>query len=123
MRKAMAPGRFDEQIDFEEAMRIIDEAPIVILPDEPPMLRFDVVDTTTGKYPDWERIAKEEDWAKGLVYCDIDGIAIQEDGSLILLDECRNCVSCPQDRFEIRCPQEITNIADFPPASSEDQTN
>lgn len=123
MRKAMAPGRFDEQIDYEEAMRIIDEAPIVILPDEPPMLRFDVVDTTTGKYPDWERIAKEEDWAKGLVYCDIDGIAIQEDGSLILLDECRNCVSCPQDRFEIRCPQEITNIADFPPASSEDQTN
>lgn len=123
MRKAMAPGRFDEQIDYEEAMRIIDEAPIVILPDEPPMLRFDVVDTTTGKYPDWERIAKEEDWAKGLVYCDIDGIAIQEDGSLILLNECRNCVSCPQDRFEIRCPQEITNIADFPPASSEDQTN
>ena len=123
MRKAMAPGRFDEQIDYEEAMRIIDEAPIVILPDEPPMLRFDVVDTTTGKYPDWERIAKEEDWANGLVYCDIDGIAIQEDGSLILLNECRNCVSCPQDRFEIRCPQEITNIADFPPASSEDQTN
>ena len=123
MRKAMAPGRFDEQIDYEEAMRIIDEAPIVILPDEPPMLRFDVVDTTTGKYPDWERIAKEEDWAKGLVYCDIDGIAIQEDGSLILLNECRNCVSCPQDRFEIRCPQEITNRADFPPASSEDQTN
>ena len=69
---------------------------------EPSLLEFDVVDTTTGKYPDWERIAREESWAKGLVYCDMDGIAIREDGSLILLDECGNCVSCPPDRFEIR---------------------
>lgn len=57
LRKAMAPDRFDEQIDYEEAMRIIDEAPIFILPDEPPMLGFDVVDTTTGKY--LKRVAKE----------------------------------------------------------------
>lgn len=71
-------------------------------PNEPSLLEFDVVDTTTGKYPDWERIAREESWAKGLVYCDMDGIAIREDGSLILLDECGNCVSCPPDRFEIR---------------------
>lgn len=76
-------------------------------PNEPSLLEFDVVDTTTGKYPDWERIAREESWAKGLVYCDMDGIAIREDGSLILLDECGNCVSCPPDRFEIRrCPPE-----------------
>ena len=73
---------------------------------EPMTLEFDVVDTTTGKYPDWERIAREEAWAKGLVYCDMDGIAIREDGSLILLDECGNCVSCPPDRFEIRRPPE-----------------
>ena len=72
------------------------------VPNEPLTLEFDVVDTTTGKYPDWERIAREESWAKGLVYCDMDGIAIREDGSLILLDECGNCVSCPPDRFEIR---------------------
>lgn len=75
-------------------------------PNEPSLLEFDVVDTTTGKYPDWERIAREESWAKGLVYCDMDGIAIREDGSLILLDECGNCVSCPSDRFEIRRPPE-----------------
>ena len=75
-------------------------------PNEWLTLEFDVVDTTTGKYPDWERIAREEAWAKGLVYCDMDGIAIREDGSLILLDECGNCVSCPPDRFEIRRPPE-----------------
>lgn len=71
-------------------------------PDEPLTPEFDVVDTTTGEYPDWGRIAREESWAKGLVYCDMDGIAILEDGSLILLDECGNCVPCPPDRFEIR---------------------
>ena len=80
--------------------------PTLTLPNEPLTLGFDVVDTTTGKYPDWERIAREEAWAKGLVYCDMDGIAIREDGSLILLDECGNCVSCPPDRFEIRRPPE-----------------
>lgn len=81
-------------------------APTLTPPNEPLTLEFDVVDTTTGKYPDWERIAREEAWAKGLVYCDMDGIAIREDGSLILLDECGNCASCPPDRFEIRRPPE-----------------
>ena len=86
--------------------RYVTRQPTLTTPDEPLTLGFDVVDTTTGEYPDWERIAREEDWAKGLVYCDIDGIAIQEDGSLILLDECGNCVSCPHDRFEICRPPE-----------------
>ena len=82
------------------------DMPTLTPPNEWLTLEFDVVDTTTGKYPDWERIAREEAWAKGLVYCDMDGIAIREDGSLILLDECGNCVSCPPDRFEIRRPPE-----------------
>lgn len=84
----------------------IQHVPALTPPNEWVSVEFDVVDTTTGKYPDWERIAREEAWAKGLVYCDMDGIAIREDGSLILLDECGNCVSCPPDRFEIRCPPE-----------------
>lgn len=73
---------------------------------KPLTLEFDVVDTTTGKYPDWERITIEEPWANRLVDCDMDGIAIREDGSLILLDEYGNCVSCTPDRFEIRRPPE-----------------
>lgn len=63
---------------------------------------FDVIDTKTGEYPDLEKIALTEEWAQGLVYCDMDGFAVREDGSLILLDECGNCVSCPPGRFEIR---------------------
>ena len=65
-------------------------------------LGFDVIDTKTGEYPDLEKIALTEEWAQGLVYCDMDGFAVREDGSLILLDECGNCVSCPPGRFEIR---------------------
>lgn len=96
-------GPFSEWL----AEYLVDHLPTIIQQNGPSLLEFDVVDTTTGKYPDWERIAREESWAKGLVYCDMDGIAIREDGSLILLDECGNCVSCPPDRFEIRrCPPE-----------------
>lgn len=91
---------------LDQVLHDIQAMPTLTQPNEPPLLEFDVVDTTTGKYPDWERIAREESWAKGLVYCDMDGIAIREDGSLILLDECGNCVSCPPDRFEIRRPPE-----------------
>ena len=98
---------WDSEQDRERAEDLVLGMPTLTLPNEPSLLEFDVVDTTTGKYPDWERIAREESWAKGLVYCDMDGIAIREDGSLILLDECGNCVSCPPDRFEIRrCPPE-----------------
>jgi hypothetical protein len=28
----------------------------------------------------------EEPWARGLVYCDMEGFAVESDGSLILLD-------------------------------------
>ena len=100
------PGNGDYYSGYDAALcavqDLIADMPTLTPPNEPPLLEFDVVDTKTGKYPDWERIARKESWAKGLVYCDMDGIAIREDGSLILLDECGNCVSCPPDRFEIR---------------------
>ena len=98
-------SKWKESVMYKDWVQsAIAHAPTLAPPNEPLTLEFDVVDTTTGKYPDWERIAREEAWAKGLVYCDMDGIAIREDGSLILLDECGNCVSCPPDRFEIRRP-------------------
>ena len=51
---------------------------------------FTVIDKLTGEYPDLENIALHEEWAKGLVYCDMEGFALEEDGSLLLLDECDN---------------------------------
>ncbi len=65
------------------------------------MTGFDVIDPKTGKYPDLWKIALTEDWAKHLMYCDMDGFAIMENGQLILLDECGNFAYCPEGRFEV----------------------
>jgi hypothetical protein len=65
------------------------------------MMRFRVIDTKTGWEADIEEIALREDWAKRLVYCDMEGFAIEEDGTLVLLDECGNCAPCPAGRFRV----------------------
>lgn len=62
---------------------------------------FTVIDVKTGKYPDVYRIAKKEEWASRLIYCDMEGFALTEDGNLILMDECGNMAYCPPDRFEV----------------------
>lgn len=62
---------------------------------------FWVVDKKTGREADPELIALKEDWAKGLIYCDMEGFAILGNGRLILVDECGNYEFCPEDRFEI----------------------
>lgn len=63
---------------------------------------FTITDTLTGEYPDVGLIAKTEEWAKGLIWTDVEGFALTESGSLILLDECGNFVYCPSDRFKIK---------------------
>ena len=65
------------------------------------MTGFTVIDRKTGKYPDTSTIALKEDWAKHLIYCDIDCFAICEDGNLILTDDCGNVAYCPPDRFDV----------------------
>jgi len=65
------------------------------------MIKFNVIDKITGKYPNLREIALKESWAKNLMYCDMQGFAIEEDGTLLLLDECGKMEYCPLDRFEI----------------------
>ena len=62
---------------------------------------FYVFDKKTGKEADAYEIALNEDWAKHLMYCDMDGFAIEQDGTLILIDECGQLAYCPSGRFEI----------------------
>ena len=62
---------------------------------------FHVIDKTTGKKPDLRQIVLDEEWASDLIYCDMEGFALLEDGNLILLDECGNWTYCPYDRFEV----------------------
>lgn len=87
-------------------IRALNETPTLTQPNEPVVTGFDVVDTKTGEYPDLEKIALKEDWAKHLMYCDMEGFAIEEDGTLLLLDECGRQACCPVGRFEIRRPPE-----------------
>lgn len=65
------------------------------------MIRFDVIDLQTGKYPDIGNIALNEEWAKYLIYCDMEGFHIDEGGTLCLADECGNYAYCPHERFKI----------------------
>ena len=67
-----------------------------------PSKTFTVIDLKTGKEADPYDIALHEDWAKHLMYCDMEGFAIEEDGSLILVDECGRFEYCPVGRFEVR---------------------
>ena len=64
-------------------------------------LPFIVIDKMTGKEADEYEIALHEKWANDLVYCDMEGFAIEQDGTLILLDECGQFVYCSSDRFEV----------------------
>lgn len=64
-------------------------------------MTFDVIDIKTGEYPDLEKIALSEDWARNLMYCDMEGFHIDEDGTLYLADECGAFSRCPYDRFKI----------------------
>lgn len=62
---------------------------------------FCVIDNSTKKIADIEEIALKEEWAAGLIYCDMEQFAVGQDGTLYLLDECGRYAECPFDRFEI----------------------
>lgn len=64
-------------------------------------MKFTVIDKTTGQYPDVETIALYEEWANNLMYCDIFGFVVDEDGHLMLMDDLNNIAICPPDRFDV----------------------
>lgn len=64
-------------------------------------MAFTVIDTKTGQAPDMWEIALHEEWAQGLIYCDMEGFALADDDTLILMDECGNLRYCPPGRFVV----------------------
>ena len=64
-------------------------------------LEFTVIDKITGKYPNLKQLALKEEWAQNLIYCDTPGFYINEDGNLLLMDECGNIAYCPPGRFRV----------------------
>lgn len=65
------------------------------------MISFTVTDPKTGEYSDLEHIARTEGWAQNLIPCDMEGFCVNEDGNLLLMDECANYAHCPAGRFKI----------------------
>ena len=59
-----------------------------------------VYDKQTGALADASQLALE-DWAHDLIYSDIEGWALEEDGTLILCDECGSFAYPPPERFEV----------------------
>ncbi len=70
--------------------------------EKPVVPEFMVIDLQTGQEARIGDIARTEAWANGLLSVDMESFAVQEDGTLILLDELGKYVYCPPDRFEIR---------------------
>lgn len=62
---------------LEQVLYDIQHVPALTQPNEPLISGFDVIDTKTGEYPDLWEIALKEDWANGLMYCDMEGFAIE----------------------------------------------
>lgn len=62
---------------------------------------FTVIDTKTGKEADEYNIALYEEWAKHLCYCDMEGWAIENDGTLLLVDECGRYACADRERFKV----------------------
>jgi hypothetical protein len=70
-------------------------------------MKYTVIDNQTGLEADPYEIAIHEEWAKHLIYCDMEGFFIGEDGYLILADECGKYEPCPIGRFTIQFEKEV----------------
>ena len=82
----------------EEALESISTSDLIDASND---ISFRVIDRRTMSEADIGKIALTEAWADDLTYCDMQGFAIEENGSLVLLDECGNYAYCPPGRFLI----------------------
>ncbi len=66
---------------------------------------FVVIDKRSGEEVDLnseafiDEVAKAS-WADNLVYCDLEGFALGQDGTLYLIDECGNVAYVPTEAYE-----------------------
>ena len=96
-------------IENDEIVGCLDDARNILcklsgVPTEGPIYEhrpFWVLDKNTGKEADPYEIALKEEWAHNLIYCDMEGFALLEDGSLYLLDECGRYEYCDPNRFKV----------------------
>lgn len=84
---------------LHDYIREIERAVELLKRDAEGIRSFRVIDTKTGKEADTYEIALHEGWAKHL--CDIDGWAISDCGSLMLIDVCGSFAYADRERFKV----------------------
>lgn len=87
--------------DYKGIMSYIDDVS-ALLKEQKHQETFTVIDTKTGEEADTYNIALHEDWAKHLCYCDMEGWAIEDDGTLLLVDECGRYACADRERFKVK---------------------
>lgn len=65
------------------------------------MKLFTVLNADGSEIGDLSQIALNEQWAQGLIYCDIDGFCVNEYGVLALVDDSGTMAFPPKGRFKI----------------------
>lgn len=93
-------GKCDLVQDRDWLLSVYDDA-LALLKEQEHGEKFTVIDTKTGKEADEYNIALHEDWAKHLCYCDMEGWAIENDGTLLLVDECGRFAYADRERFKV----------------------
>jgi len=63
-------------------------------------MTFKIIDTRTGKEPT-DRVISNIARKGGLMEMDIDGFYVDEDGQIILVDDCGNCTWVDAKRFKV----------------------
>jgi len=69
-------------------------------------MTFKVIDAKTGKEPT-SRVIDNIARKGGLMTMDIDQFFVGEDGSLVLVDDCRNMTYCDSERFKVVANKEV----------------
>lgn len=83
------------------------------------MTLFKIIDRKTGKEPT-DRVIAAQARLGQLITCDIDGFYVNEDGQIILVDDCGNCTWLDMNRFKV-CEHDKSDVLNKIKAEIEEQ--
>lgn len=76
------------------------------------MTLFKIIDRKTGKEPT-DRVIVAQARLGNLITCDIDGFYVNEDGQIILVDDCGNCTWLDVNRFKVEMQYEASPTGEW----------
>lgn len=95
-------AKAEEPTFWMDFVRCAFENALALLKEQKHGETFIVIDNKTGEEADTYDIALHEEWAHHLCYCDMEGWAIEDDGTLLLVDECGRFEYADRERFKVK---------------------